>query len=104
MSKLEEMGARYRSVKIFTFGDFDTLDGFVVYRSGTLFDEFISFNTDIEYFGSTHAEWDELLDRDIDDIRGSLQKPNERIKKVMDRKNRQLHPINEKNDEKNKSL
>jgi hypothetical protein len=37
-----------------TLGDFDTLNRFIVYGTGTLFDEFITFNTKIEDVGAFH--------------------------------------------------
>ncbi|SRR5258707_11536699 len=37
-----------------TLGDFDSLNRFIVYRTGTLFDELITFNTKIEDVGALH--------------------------------------------------
>ena len=38
-----------------TFGDFDTLNRLVVYGTGTLFDELIAFDTEIEDVRALHG-------------------------------------------------
>ena len=49
-------------IKSFTFGNLDTLDGFVEHGPCTLLNEFISLDANIEDFGSLHTEGDKLLD------------------------------------------
>jgi hypothetical protein len=55
-----------------TFGDFDTLDRFVVHHAGALFDELVALDTEIEDIGALHSQVDEPFHRDVDDVSRSL--------------------------------
>jgi len=46
---------RRRVLQKLTFRDLDALDRFIPYGSGTLFDEFVSLETNIENFSTLHA-------------------------------------------------
>lgn len=46
---------KHRVLRKLTFQDLDTLYRFIPYRSGTLFDQLVSLETDIENFGILNA-------------------------------------------------